>query len=52
MCGVWACVFLLISPYVGPWLVGFGGLVGYVFGCGHGGWLGVTGKNEKVPDPL
>ena len=49
---VWVWVFLLVSPYVGPWLVGFGWLVGYVVGCGGGGWLGVTVKNEKVPNPL
>ena len=41
---VWVWVFLLVSLYVGPWLVGFGGLVGYVVGCGDGGWLGVMVK--------
>ena len=34
--------FPIVSPDVGPWLVGFGWLVGYVVGCGAGGWLGVT----------
>ena len=50
---VWVWVFLLVSLYVGPWLVGFGGLVGYVVGCGDGGWLGVTvQKREGSTSPL